>query len=255
MSDKKVDFGAEELPLVAGFARAYRVWMRTPKFPDLRSLSQNSHLPWARGKNTARCLVPEYLHRQINEFRREADRGLIGRPVADSEIAKLKKKLYRFMDEEHVIPSLDEYCGHCGFYGMHTPQLLTERENAGYYFLMNGCVLGSFKATGRVVMGELGIRAQYAEPEALCACAGTDVRAVADAYNLPYYPSMEELVKDFPPTFAEEPTVEPTPVEPMPSIERVLSGPAWVTDLKTGHRAKVGIGKFRIQFREDYSKS
>jgi hypothetical protein len=58
-------------------------------------------------------------------------------------------------------------------------------------------VFGSFKATGIIVEGERGFRAQIGEVEAL---VGLGAAAWAEKYNVPLVLTLEALAERFPPT-------------------------------------------------------
>jgi hypothetical protein len=89
----------------------------------------------------------------------------------------------------------------CGFYATH-------RDFPTDYF---GPIEGSIKAEGRVIIGEIGLRAQYATIEALCLTrnrvpvfAGLNVwsnirKRIEEYYQVPILPDRGTLLKEFPP--------------------------------------------------------
>lgn len=56
--------------------------------------------------------------------------------------------------------------------------------------------MGSIRASGRMVLGTKGFRAERAMVESL---AGAGVKKFAKSHNIPWYPSIEELQIYFPP--------------------------------------------------------
>lgn len=58
-------------------------------------------------------------------------------------------------------------------------------------------VCGSIKATGHVLMGEAGFKAEFAEIEALC---GVQAKLPATYYRVPWFATWEELIAEFPPS-------------------------------------------------------
>ena len=81
-------------------------------------------------------------------------------------------------------------CG-CGFYAYYN-------AISGYGY---GDLIGSVKAHGKIILGTLGFRAEYMEIEALCS---VDRGCYADAYGVPRFPTLEELLENFPPSNVTE---------------------------------------------------
>lgn len=111
--------------------------------------------------------------------------------------AKAIQMLNRFPND-HTSPSAPSedstYCGTCGFYAFHAPGKPLTRS---IYLpsLGESLIVGSIKATGFIVVGELGFRAQYAEIEALC---GLGAEPSAEHYGVPWFSTMDELAEHFP---------------------------------------------------------
>jgi hypothetical protein len=69
------------------------------------------------------------------------------------------------------------------------------------YIGLESTIYGSIKATGTVIIGTKGFRAQYAEIEAL---AGPDAEPYAKYYDVPWFPEgIESLARAFPATTVE----------------------------------------------------
>jgi hypothetical protein len=105
--------------------------------------------------------------------------------------------------EAHGVPSSDcPECNQCGFYALHTVGMFGDIVHR--YIPQPrpaNLVFGTIKATGRVIIGEFGFRAQYAEIEAL---AGDHAKPFAETYNVPWIPGgPQELAEAFPPTRVE----------------------------------------------------
>lgn len=73
----------------------------------------------------------------------------------------------------------------------------------GSHSFQNECGLahGSIKASGRILLGTVGFRAEKAEIEALW---GKGCKATAKAYGVPWLPTREEFVEAFPPPSVDE---------------------------------------------------
>ena len=90
----------------------------------------------------------------------------------------------------------------CGFYAKHKP--------GGYD--SRGSVIGVIKAYGKVVLGTLGFRAQYAEIEALSMVSHEIARTVNDYYQVPCFDYYQvpcfadygEMLEKFPPIPVDE---------------------------------------------------
>jgi hypothetical protein len=133
--------------------------------------------PWARTRNRATCL---------------ASRRLFGWSEASS----------------HPRGAPDEGC-QCGFYGLHEYpfrhhgpvrfvwELDTDFSGSG------GLVLGVAEASGRVLLGTNGWRAEFAAPQALyvspSAFPSPDVEAVRYRYDMPVYRNFEAMSAEWGP--------------------------------------------------------
>ena len=90
----------------------------------------------------------------------------------------------------------------CGFYARHTPFHPSFPTSVG----------GVIKASGRVILGTAGFRAQYAEIEALYFSQGWGTPmmldqynvTMLDQYNVPIYREFGAMVLDFPPISVDQ---------------------------------------------------
>lgn len=94
----------------------------------------------------------------------------------------------------------------CGFYGKHQPFDLYEYNSLMQMFHRRlppdyVIVRGSIQASGRIIVGTKGFRAEKACIEAL---SGDELYNFARMTRLPWFPSMEELVAAFPPDNVSE---------------------------------------------------
>lgn len=89
----------------------------------------------------------------------------------------------------------------CGFYARHTP------FSPSFYTAIAGVI----KASGRVILGTAGFRAQYAEIEALYFPPGWGTPTMLDQYNVPIYRDFDAMVQDFPPISVQHLLPEPGP--------------------------------------------
>lgn len=83
----------------------------------------------------------------------------------------------------------------CGFYAKHIPLHPSET------------IAGVIKASGRVILGTTGFRAQYTEIEALY--SRWDASTMLDRYNVPIYRDFDAMVRDFPPISVQHLLPEP----------------------------------------------
>jgi hypothetical protein len=116
-------------------------------------------------------------------------------------------------DERPQVPLRD--CS-CGFYATHQ----------GFPANYAGALEGSIKAEGRIILGEVGFRAQYATVEALCigkwtglglglGFAGHTHKGVEEYYGVPLFGSREELLREFPPHDISNLITLPPPLPPI----------------------------------------
>jgi len=86
----------------------------------------------------------------------------------------------------------------CGFYAKHKPGDYDPR----------GSVLGVIKAYGKVVLGTLGFRAQYAEIEAISFVPHLLVYGIegttSDYYQVPHFTDPRDMYEQFPPIPVDE---------------------------------------------------
>jgi hypothetical protein len=133
--------------------------------------------PWPRQPERARCLTT---------------RRLFGWRQAD----------------DHPDGPPDPGC-HCGFYGLHRYPAQSTGPTQFVWNLDTGSsgsgamLLGIAEASGRVVVGTHGWRAEYARPRALYvapwAFPSADVDGVGDRYELPVYRNFEALQAEWGP--------------------------------------------------------
>ena len=81
----------------------------------------------------------------------------------------------------------------CGFYGLHQPSWYEA------YYYDASMIRGCFKATGQVVVGSTGLRAQFAEIEALLSLDVWVNRTLKRLYKVPVYTEEAQFLADFPP--------------------------------------------------------
>lgn len=200
-------FGQTSRPFVAGFMRGYRAWKVNTNGTSLMAVSRGEQ--WQPGRNVAACGILQTLkqNRDGNVGWAAAlpncpcplCKGVSNDVYARRAREDLDKRIAAL--EAHQVPSIaTNPCNNCGFWGMHSPDLRTHGSNYipfGRSGVLDALVIeGSIKATGIVVIGTLGLRCQYAEVEAL---AGEHSEPFGKLYGVPVYPTMQALVKDFPP--------------------------------------------------------
>lgn len=162
---------------VAGFMRGYRVWSKPQQImaPVLGSVAHA--YVWLQGRNLAECM-------QLQE-----PGGTCCANCAEGW--RIRLELLR----GHKVPSINGPCTECGFYAIFDPDSAIN-YGGRYLYPRGGQTYGSIKATGNVVIGERGFRAQIAEIEAL---AGDTAQAAAEYYGVPWYSSLDGLAVDYPP--------------------------------------------------------
>lgn len=181
---KNRDFG--QTALVAGSLRGYRAWGKLAGGSSevlFSPLYNRLAAPWGRGRNEAQCMQLMSVQTAL--------------ACCESCSAKAIEMLNRF-PADHRSPSSpsedSEYCGTCGFYAFHAPSRALAKS-VYLPLLGESPIVGSIKATGFIVVGELGFRAQYVEIEALC---GLGAEPAAEHYGVPWFATMDELVEHFP---------------------------------------------------------
>jgi hypothetical protein len=128
----------------------------------------------------------------------------------------------------------------CGIYAKHT------LEAVEYEFDSTSLMYGSIKAHGRIILGDHGFKAEYAEIEALL-WYGLPIRyidpdgALATALNsVPFYKSRKKFLKDYPPI-----PVDHLLPEKEPTTDRVQYwGPTIVLD---SDQAKLWLDQIQLQ--------
>lgn len=165
------------------------------RFDAMRHMQDKQQvLAWRVGLNQALCyhqdlpIIVEYQRTDV--WGTSVLRELVGFAVSSEGNPK------------HEAP--DPSCA-CGLYGLHKEARLNTSDGLMGYG--GQAVFGSIKASGRMLIGEHGFRAQFAEVEALSpspACISSaekraGIRQIAEAYGVPYFKSMIELLEAFPP--------------------------------------------------------
>lgn len=169
--DDTVDFAIEPI-------YGLRVFLSGP--PGLYSVHQSSYL-WSGGLNQNFCfslMTVTYPNRE---------------PWPD------------YVEEKHIGWSEhDMFPCSCGFYGYHTRAHLEEQYRS--ILDLGTAVVGVIKATGKVVLGEKGFRAEKAEIVALSSARGRKKEVGATnalLYGVPFYPNPRALLEDYPTTYGD----------------------------------------------------
>ena len=161
-------YGGRQVGMVPGTLRGYRFW----RFDDVKMLLFPAHVSrcgaWAYGVNVAMCdryFLPTEGRDDHSRFGPQAP------PRAD--------------------------CG-CGIYA--TYDHLTYRSHLPKFWINYGpvpsrLVHGSIKASGRIILGVKGFRAEKAEVEALW---GWRSQLAALAYEVPWFRTRRQFLKEFP---------------------------------------------------------
>ncbi len=160
------DYDLEER-FVPGRLRGYRLWRLSSE--GLTPIHQRMSKSWHIGQNVAEC----------------------------TSGAKVVPPLE---DHHGTVPMLE--CT-CGFYAKYKANELANTLGTHNPFTV---VVGAIDATGKVIQGSRGFRAQFAKIVALCPIMTIDngsyqetVRYMAGVvYGVPFYQSMYHLLKDFP---------------------------------------------------------
>jgi hypothetical protein len=209
----RTDFSGEERQLVAGFYRGFRMWLGR-QTTGLRSTAYPAHR-WQIGVNTAICQTKILLERD-------------GLPLIDckciscsnnQEAVKLayKNRLALFGSHKSPEMSNNDLCSKCGLYAYHMPEML-HLSNAYVPSVSDkhgGYIFGSIKATGSIIFGDLGFRAEHAEVEALY--GGANGPALAEEYGVPWFKTQAEMVEYFPFIPLENFPYAPLPESPSPT--------------------------------------
>jgi hypothetical protein len=202
------DFSGEEKPLVAGFMRGYRAWRPAPVPFESRPVregeklrSSNASYVWARGRNVAACNSIVYMRDNLAHWDRISQNHCRcgGCGSYDEQLARRLDQFSRLL--AHQIPSNGPDCKTCGFYALHNLRQFREAVAGHMYIGPAATIYGSIKATGAVIIGTKGFRAQYAEIEAL---AGPNAEPYAKYYDVPWFPEgLDSLARAFPATTVE----------------------------------------------------
>lgn len=155
-----------EVSLVPGSLRGYRVW--GPSGFALAALGFSGYI-YIPGANTAYCIYAEG-----------------NRCICSCNECKVL---------QHDSAPAPVLACTCGFYALLTHD--QEELQGAVGVVSRTYPIGSLKASGRVVLGSRGFRAERVEIEALARpCA----KYVATYYGVPWFPTMEDLVAEFPPS-------------------------------------------------------
>lgn len=158
---------------------------------DFRLYGMNS-IPWQVEKTKAKCI-------------KKQQKGVL-----------TKRNIRDGIHPNHEVP--DAIC-RCGLYAVHDPFDLINRF--GFHKNTPHVVLGVVECWGKVILGSVGLRAQYAKPVAITTwCYNMDsykasplnyvypghrraiINSIGKRYRIPVYDSYAgfgEMIKDFPP--------------------------------------------------------
>lgn len=192
------DFSGSERPLVAGFMRGYRAWQPGS---GGRLDSSSAFYTWKPERNVVHCETIRYSLEELAQWDRISQNRCLcaGCGSYDEQLYYARRRLERL--QAHQMPSDDPDCKTCGFYALHNVRRLREAVAQDMYIVPGAIVYGSIKATGIVIVGTQGFRAQYAEVEAL---AGPAAEPYAEHYGVPWFPEgLQSLVESFPATTVE----------------------------------------------------
>jgi hypothetical protein len=202
------DFSGEERPLVAGFMHGFRAWRPAPVPFGSRPVregaklrSSNAFYVWTQGRNTAACNSIDNMRHDLTQWDRIYQKNCQcgGCPSYDEQLARALDQFSRLL--AHQIPSNGPDCKACGFYALHNLRQFREAVAGHMYIGPAATIYGSIKATGTVIIGTKGFRAQYAEIEAL---AGPNAEPYAKYYDVPWFPEgLDSLARAFPATTVE----------------------------------------------------
>jgi len=198
------DYGPFEHQMVPGTLRGFRSWRVDPMGFQLQAT--NWPVVWHPGELVAEC--------QTDRLRLLAMASLIS---------------YDVQIDPHVAPV--KGCT-CGIYATHEPG---SRDTTGI-------ILGSIKAYGRIILGTEGFRAEKAQIEALAfrdmdpwipqpytktldLAFQARVQEGALADNIPLYPTMDTLLRDFPVVPVDH--LLPPSVAEMRRVQRKLMKNFW----------------------------
>lgn len=153
-------------------------------------------IAWRAGVNKALCYA-QHLPITI-EIKRRDEYGSI--------FMKRETIGFAVRSEGNPLHSAPYMACACGLYALHNKDVLNEHDGLLHYGGQS--VFGSIKASGRVLIGRNGFRAQSAEIEALspsphCMTSAerrASIRRIAEAYSVPYFHSATELMEVFPPS-------------------------------------------------------
>lgn len=232
--------GMGEAPLYTGFLRGYRIWRISTRHGDatacLRSTSQSDYF-WTPGTvEVASCGNVERYRTAIQQLKAQQNETLLAlwnarslsswhREVLDNNLRELTDRLTRMQHSANVLrghrtPSAYPPCRSCGLYAFHHPDRFSQHNGtlpSNFESTPGLYLLGSVKATGTIVIGAKGMRAEKMEIEALT--VGFDVADIVTVarlrvrrqaaeqlqhfgrlFKVPVYSDMRWLLKEHPPT-------------------------------------------------------
>lgn len=166
--------------LVPGTLRGYRCW----RYDSVNHEFHPLHVqlgPWrCPGVTVARCSSePEFC---ADEFTEEEMEQLLG------------PQLHSNWQVPPPVPGC--MCGIYATYSLDTYRYHLPRPWEFYDGITNAIVHGTIRASGKIVLGDHGFRAQKAEIEALW---GRPARAAARVHELPWFWRKKTFLKEFPP--------------------------------------------------------
>lgn len=181
MSDSR--FEGRERVLVPGTLRGYRAWRRNlgngPVKP-LQSLCVGGRNWHRRGVVVAECMYAS----AVNGLFHENGSLAATEPAPASGCGCGFWATYDFLYHEFVIG------------GFH---MFSEGDSGRW--VLAGLAQGSIKASGRILLGTRGFRAEKMEIEALW---GKGSKRVAKWYGVPWLPTKKEFLEAFPPPNVDE---------------------------------------------------
>lgn len=236
-------FGKSEVPLYTGFLRGYRVWRISNMAGEdlrgacLRSTSQSEYAWTPRTVETASCANMERFKVAIRQLREQQQYTLGARmryprfitldqrEDLEAQFEHLEERLQRLYRSArdlkgHKTPSAGPPCAGCGLYAFHHPDRFVDNQGTlptNFETMPELYLLGSVRATGTIIVGSKGIRAEKMEVEALTVAfrPGAEINrlrleAQAQAihslwyfgkqFGVPVYGDMDQLLRNHPPT-------------------------------------------------------
>lgn len=233
---------AGEKPLYTGFLRGYRIWKisfgsNQNPIASLRSTSHSEYAWTPRTIEIAAC-SNEAKYRNLVNVLLGQESVLLGRHARASSVSQRKEiesdlrytrdRIGRLVADLRVMaghpsPSAKPPCMMCGLYAFHHPRHFEENDGTlptNFSTVPEMYLLGSVKATGTIVVGSRGMRAEKMQVEALTigfnpyedvdsnSIVGVEWRVktlqhlvkFGEQFEVPVYAGMSELLHQHPPT-------------------------------------------------------